>query len=70
MDIDVLREGGVGLYRPERYFTDGVTLYWLVGWLNRPGRAALAKLEDCRSLSSELVELEALLKLRPVAVAA
>ena len=55
---------------PERYFTDGVNLYRLVGWLERPDRPPLVELEDCRSLSTTLLEREELeaLALLPVAV--
>jgi hypothetical protein len=50
-------------YLAERYFTDGISLYRLDGWLTRPGEVDLAKLEDCRSLHSMLLERKALVEL-------
>jgi hypothetical protein len=51
----------------DRYFTDGVSLYRLVGWIIRPSEAPLAELEDCRSLDTVMLERDDLLALRPVA---
>ena len=59
---------GAGQYLTDSYFTDGVNLYRLAGWLSRPGEEALAELEECRSLHSTLLEREALLALHLVPV--
>jgi len=55
-------------YVADRYFTDGINLFRLAGWLSRPRQAPLAELEDCRSLHSTLLERDGLvaLDLRPV----
>jgi hypothetical protein len=59
-------------YLAERYFTDGVNLFRLVGWLSRPCEPPLAELEDCSSLYSDLLERDDLdeLALHPVAFGA
>jgi len=50
------------------YFTDGVNLYRLVGWLERRTEPLLAEIEDCRTLDCALLERAVLvaLGLRPV----
>jgi len=65
---DHARPGAADPYHGDTYLTDGVNLYWLAGWLARPGEAAIAELEDCRSLHSTLLEREALLALHLVPV--
>jgi hypothetical protein len=50
-------------YVADRYFTDGVKLYRLAGWVTRPGEATLAELEDCHSLRSTLLARDDLLAL-------
>jgi len=59
-------------YLVDSFFTDGVNLYRIAGWLSRPSVPPLAELEDCRSLHCTLMEREVLvsLALRPVAVTA
>jgi hypothetical protein len=64
--------GGDAAPGQHRYFTDGVHLYRLVCWLNRPVGPRLAELEDCRSLDCMIVTSDDLVRLplRPVLVAA
>jgi hypothetical protein len=55
-------------YVADRYFTDGFSLFRLVGWLRRTREPALCELEDCHTLHCVLIERELLLglSLRPV----
>lgn len=53
---------------PGGYLTDGLNLYRFIGWVGGSMHAALAELEDCRSLDVVLVRAEELrrARLRPV----
>jgi hypothetical protein len=59
---------GVDPYQVDSYFTDGVSLFRIAGWLSRPSVPPLVELEDCRSLQCTLLERDVLLGLclRPV----
>jgi len=41
-------------YVADSYFTDGVHLYRMIGWLSRHAETPLAELEDCRTLKCTL----------------
>jgi hypothetical protein len=45
------------------YFTDEVNLYRVVAWLRRPGEPPLAEVENCRSLTRDLLAPEDLARL-------
>jgi len=62
-------DGAPDPYVADTYFTDGVHLYRLTGWLSRPGEQPLAELEDCRALHCTLVERKDLLAAGLTAVA-
>ena len=50
------------------YFTDGMSLYRIAGWLSRPIGPDLVEIEDCVSLDRILVGGEDLKRLRLRAV--
>jgi hypothetical protein len=45
------------------YFTDDVNLYRVVAWLRRPGEPPLAEVENCSSLTRDLLAPEDLARL-------
>jgi hypothetical protein len=49
--------------QPPIYFTDGVELYRVVRWLDRPAEPRLAEVENCHSLDSVLLSCDDLARL-------
>jgi len=58
-------------YWAHTYFTDGVRLYRVIGWVSRSVNQMQAALEDCRSFELLLVAADDLVRnrLRPVTLA-